>query len=79
MSAIKKVWVTKHEGELVSISFESETLEPKWMRLHIAEADFPDKASKKYPKRHTLCLKLLSEDDLQAISDTINDYLNQEE
>lgn len=76
MSTIKQVWITKHDGDLVSLSMESETVEPYYMKLKIEERIFPDKPTKKYPKRHTINIGLLSNEDLEMIVETINKYLD---
>jgi hypothetical protein len=76
MSAIKKVWVTKQGKGMVSISFESTYALPEYMRLKIKELSFPDKPTKKFPKRHTICLKLLDMDDLELIIETLSAYVD---
>ncbi len=73
--ALRHAWITKHEGELVSLSFESETVDPEYMRIKVSEQAFPEKPTKKNPKRHTVCLKLFSEWDLCHIRDVIDGYL----
>lgn len=75
MSAIKKVWVTKQESGLVSLSLESITPIPEHMRLKVKELAFPEKPTKEHPKRHTITISLLDIEDLELIQDTINAYL----
>lgn len=76
MSAIKKAWITKHDGDLVSLSFESETVEPEYMRLKVEQRAFPDKPTIKYPLRHTVSVKLLSLGDLEMIVEAIEEHLS---
>ncbi len=76
MSAIKKAWITKHDGDLVSLSFESETVEPEYMRLKVEQRAFPDKPTIKHPLRHTVSVKLLSLGDLEMIVETIEEHLS---
>lgn len=67
MSAIKKVWITKHDGGLVEISLQSETVEPKGIRINIGERFGKD--------MHKVIIGLLSIEDLELIQDAINAYL----
>lgn len=78
MSAIKGIWITKHDGDLVSLSMESEIVEPEYRRLKVEERAFPEKPTVKHPKRHTISVKLLSVEDLEFIMETIEAYLNGE-
>jgi hypothetical protein len=76
MNAIKKVWITEYDGDLVSLSFESERVEPEYMRLKFESRVFPDKPTKKSPLRHTGNVKLLSLVDLKMIENAIGEYLD---
>ena len=78
MSAIKGVWITKHDGDLVSLSMESETVTPEYMRLKVEQRAFPDKPTQKNSLRHTISVKLLSVEDLETIVETIEAYLDRE-
>lgn len=78
MSTIKKVWITKHDGDLVSLCFESEIVTPAFMRLKFEHRTFPDNPSVKNPLRHTGSVKLLSIDDLELIAETIQAYLDRD-
>jgi hypothetical protein len=78
MSAIKSIWITKHDGGLVSLSMESEIVKPEYMRLKVEERAFPDIPTKRHPKRHTISVKLLSQEDLEMIVEIIEAYLDQE-
>lgn len=79
MSAIKHAWITHHEGDLVSLSMESETVEPEHMRIKVSEQAFPEKPTKKNPKRHTVCLKLFTLEDLIKLRDVLDDYIYMED
>lgn len=72
MSAIKKVWITRHDGDLVALSCESEIVDPSYMRLKISEL-LTGKGM------HTVTLKLLSNEDLEMLVETIEAYLDREE
>jgi cell division protein FtsL len=76
--AVKKVWITEHDADLVSLSMESEVVEPEYRRLKIEERAFPDKPTVKHPKRHTISVKLLSMEDLELIIKTIEAYLTRD-
>jgi hypothetical protein len=76
MNNIKKVWVTEQGSGLVSISFESKIVSPVHMRLKVTELSFPDKPTKKFPKRHTIALKLLDMDDVELIVETLSAYID---
>jgi hypothetical protein len=78
MSAVKNMWITRYDGDLVSLSMESETVKPEYMRLKVEERVFPDIPTKTHPKRHTISIKLLSVEDLELIMETIEAYLNRE-
>lgn len=73
--ALKRAWVTPHEGDLVSLSFESEIVTPEYMRIKVSEQAFPDKPTKEKPKRHTVCLKLFTMGDLIKLRDVLDDYI----
>lgn len=73
--ALKHVWITEHTRDLVSLSMESEIVDPEYMRIKVSEQVFPEKPTKKSPKRHTVCLKLFTEADLCYLRDVIDDYL----
>jgi hypothetical protein len=77
--AIKQVWITEFDAGLVSIAMESAIVEPEHMRLKVEEQEFPDKPTKRNPKRHTCNVGLLSIEDLQMLRDEITRYLNGEE
>ena len=62
--AIKQVWITEFNDNLVSLCMESKTVEPEQMRLKVEEMDFPDRPTKRNPKRHTCNVGLLSREDL---------------
>lgn len=70
MSAIKKVWIIKHDGGLVELSLQSEHAMPKGMRLKVVETTAGEPIS-----LHKIEIGLLSEDDLEMILDTINIFL----
>lgn len=77
--AIKQVWITRFNDNLVSISMESAVVDPEFMRLKVEEQDFPDKPTKRNPKRHTCIVGLLSREDLEMLRGKITEYLNGEE
>ena len=77
--AIKKVWIIEYNDNLVALGMESAIVEPEHMRLKIDENEFPDKPTKRNPKRHTCNVGLLSKEDLEMLRDEITRYLNGEE
>ena len=78
MAAIKKVWITQHDSELVALSLESEHVKEKHMRVKAYEWEFPEVPSKNNPLRHTVSVSLLNEDDLKKILVAICQYLKYE-
>ena len=80
MSGLKNAWLTKHDGELASLSLESKAIEPKYMRIKAEENIFPKKQQSQEavgkPQRHVICIKLLSLDDLEMLEATIGEYLD---
>lgn len=75
MGAIKKVWITDHDAELVALSIESANVKDKHMRVKIFEAAFPEVPSKRNPLRHVVHVSLLDEEDLKQILIGICKYL----
>lgn len=73
--ALKRAWITPQEGNLVSLSFESETVIPEYMRVKVKEVVFPVNPTKEKPLRHTICLKLFTLQDLITLRETIDDYV----
>ena len=78
MGAIKQVWITEHDSDLVALSIESENVKDKWMRVKVYEAEFPEVPSIRHPLRHTINLSLFSEDDLKKILLAICKHLKYE-
>lgn len=74
--AIKKVWIIEYNDNLVALGMESAIVEPEHMRLKIDENEFPDKPTKRNPKRHTCNVGLLSREDLEMLRVEITKYLN---
>jgi predicted transport protein len=70
MSAIKKAWVTKHDGGMVDISLQSEHVAIKGMRLKVSEIKSGEPTS-----LHKVTIGLLSVEDLELIMETIEAYL----
>jgi len=75
MSAIKDAWITEHDSGLVALSLESAHVKEKHMRIHAYDWEFPDVPSERHPKRHTVSISLLNEDDLNVILRAICKYL----
>jgi hypothetical protein len=75
MGAIKKVWVTDHDANLVALSIESEHVIEKHMRVKVYEAEFPEVPSVRNPLRHTISISLLDDDDLEKILKAICKHL----
>ena len=75
MGAIKNVWVTDHESNLVALSIESKNAIEKHMRVKIFEVAFPEVPSKRNPLRHVVHVSLLDEEDLKQILIGICKYL----
>jgi hypothetical protein len=73
---IKQVWITEMTERLVSMSMESATVEPEHMRLKVDDRDFPDKPTKRNPKRHVCVVGLLTREDLEMLRVEITRYLN---
>lgn len=71
MSTIKKVWITKHDGGMVSISLQSEHIEPKGMRINVEERFGKD--------MHKVLVGLLNVNDLNLIAEAVEEYLEGEE
>lgn len=67
MGAIKNVWVTDHDSDLVALSIESVNAVEKHMRVKTYEVAFPEVPSKNNPLRHVIHISLLDEEDLQKI------------
>lgn len=74
--AIKQVWITEFSDDLVSLCMESKIVEPEHMRLKFEEMEFPDKPTKRNPKRHTCNIGLLSREDLELLRVEITKYLD---
>lgn len=78
MGAIKKVWITDHDSDLVALSLESEHVKEKHMRIKVYEWEFPEVPTEKYPLRHSVSISLLDEEDLKKILVAICKYLGYE-
>lgn len=78
MGAIKQVWVTDHDAELVALSVESDNAVEKYMRVKMYEMEFPEVPSKNNPLRHVVHVSLLDEEDLKKILVAICKYLKYE-
>jgi hypothetical protein len=64
---MKKAWVTREDTlDLYALSFESEGIQ-EHERLAVKELIFP----RIEPKRHTICLTYLTEDDLYNLYEAI--------
>jgi hypothetical protein len=75
MGAIKDVWITDHDSDLVALSIESEYVREKYLRVKIYEMEFPEVPSVRHPLRHVVHVSLLSEDDLKKVLVAICKYL----
>ena len=72
---VKKVWVTS-QGEntdLVSITIESQTVpdDEAWKRVTADETAFPVVPAG-IPHRHTICLRLFDQEDINYISQVLD-------
>lgn len=67
MNAIKQVWITEHDANLVALSIESTHVHQKHMRVKVYEAEFPDVPSTRHPLRHVVNISLFDENDLKKI------------
>lgn len=70
---IKSAWVTDQTNGYVTLSIESKTVHPEFMRVHVREIVFPEKPKKK--QRHTVILSSLGDDDLRKIRDACDKFL----
>ncbi len=75
MGAIKKVWVTNHDSDLVSLSLESENADQKFLRIRAHEFELPEVPSVRHPLRHVISVSLLNEEDLKKVLLAICKYL----
>jgi hypothetical protein len=73
MSAIKKVWIDKHDGGMIEISLQSEHIQPKGMRLKAVEVKSGEPTS-----LHKIKIGLLSVKDLEMLVEVIEEYLDRE-
>jgi len=79
MDTFKKCWIaTQSRRDIYSITFESENPSDLTKKLSVNEMLFPAKPSLDHPLRHTINLGLFDSDDLIAIRDTIDKFLNEE-
>lgn len=69
---VKKVMIIKRDGGLVSLSLQSETIEPKGMRIKATEHILGEPTS-----MHKIDIGLLTEDDLDMIVEAIEDYMEE--
>lgn len=78
MNAIKQVWITDHDANLVALSIESNHVNAKHLRVKIYEMEFPEVPSVRCPLRHVINISLLDEEDLKKILVAICKHLKYE-
>ncbi len=70
---LKKVWVApSHGGDMMSLTLESETVFPEYLRVKANEMVFPEEGD---DKRHTINIGYLDFDDIVLIHNILGEFI----
>lgn len=73
MSYLKKAWLTE-QGNLFSITLESNQPETDYTRIKTRVISFPEHPTPEHPLRHSVILSLFTQEDINKLGQVLDQY-----